>query len=425
MPRKRQKFRYQTGDRGCSVTIYERELGGPLWVRIWDPKLNGRGGWRRRSLGHRDQDRAKSYARNQVAKLIEGTADILRGKVTLADVFAVYERYRTPRKKPGSQGVDRRQMELWLRFLGPKKLPHEITFADWEAFQAARSSGRIDARGNPVTDPKKRRTVRTRPVQKDLSFLNDVLTWAAGDRQKKVGVPSPERDGQLLIRENPVRNFVIPSETNPLRPVASQDRLEAICEVATGLAVTRQQDGKVVHEPTYLLEILNIVAGTARRISAVLQLRYDDLVLARTKDEPHGAIRWRSESDKMRYESTVAISPEVRAAVDRILTDRPGIGAAPLFPSFSDPSVPIRKDIVDKWLIKAEQAAGLEHLRGGIWHPYRRKWATERKDLPVKDVAAAGGWRSLQALQECYQAADKQTTLAVVLGGGELREAQG
>ena len=85
----------------------------------------------------------------------------------------------------------------------------------------------------------------------------------------------------------------------------------------------------------------------------------------------------------------------------------------------------MRKDIVDKWLIKAEQAAGLEHLRGGIWHPYRRKWATERKDLPVKDVAAAGGWRSLQALQECYQAADKQTTLAVVLGGGELREAQG
>ena len=95
------------------------------------------------------------------------------------------------------------------------------------------------------------------------------------------------------------------------------------------------------------LDVVDIVAGTGRRISAVLALRYDDLVLARTKDEPYGAIRWRSESDKMGYESTVAIRPEVRAAVDRVLKDRPGIGAAPLFPSFSDPSVPIRKDIVD------------------------------------------------------------------------------
>ncbi len=425
MPRKPQKFRYRTGDRGCSVTVYERKRGGPLWARIWDPNLNGRGGWRRRSLGHRDQDRAKSYADNQLAKLRKGAADLSLGKVTLADVFAVYERCRTPHKGPGSQKVDRRQMELWKRFLGGDKDPHAITFADWEAFMNARSSGYIDSRGNSVTDPEKQRKVRTRIVQKDLAFLNDVLTWAAGDRQNKVKVPSPKPDGRSLIRENPVRNFAIPSETNPLRPVASQDRLEALREAAADLTVRQRRDDKVVHRPTYLLEILDIVAGTARRISAVLQLRYDDLVLARTKDEPHGAIRWRAETDKMGYESTIAISPEVRAALDRILRDRPGIGAAPLFPSPSDPRVPIRKDVVDKWLLRAERAARLEHLKGGLWHPYRRMWATERKHLPTPDVAKAGGWRSLQALQDCYQAADKQTTLAVVLGGGELREAKG
>ncbi len=207
--------------------------------------------------------------------------------------------------------------------------------------------------------------------------------------------------------------------------MASQDRLESIREAAADLRVRQRQDNNVVHGPTYLLEILDIVAGTARRISAVLQLRYDDLVLARTKDEPHGAIRWRADADKMGYESTVAISPEVRAAVDRILKDRPGIGPALLFPSRADPSVPIHKATVNQWLYKAEGAAGLEHLKGGLWHPYRRKWATERKHLPTADVAYAGGWRSLQALQECYQAADKQTTLSVVLGGGELREAKG
>jgi integrase len=407
------------------VTVYERKRGGPLWARIWDPNLNGSGGWRRRSLGHRDQDRAKSYADNQLLKLRKGAADISRGNITLADVFAVYERHRTPHKKPGSQKGDRRHMELWKRFLGCDKDPHVIAFADWEAFMKVRSSGYIDSRGNPVADPEKQRKVRTRVVQKDLAFLNDVLTWAAGDRQKKVKVPSPKRDGRSLIRENPVRNFPIPSETNPLRPVASQDRLEALREAAAHLRVRQRHDNRVVHGPTYLLEILDIVAGTARRISAVLQLRYDDLVLARTKDEPHGAIRWRADADKMGYESTVAISPDVRAAVDRILMDRPGIGAAPLFPSPPDPRVPIRKDVVDKWLLKAERAARLEHLTGGLWHPYRRKWATERKHLPTPDVANAGGWRSLQALQACYQAADKQTTLAVVLGGGELREARG
>jgi hypothetical protein len=54
-----------------------------------------------------------------------------------------------------------------------------------------------------------------------------------------------------------------------------------------------------------------------------------------------------------------------------------------------------------------------------------RARARQTTSIPTPDVAKAGGWRSLQALQDCYQAADKQTTLAVVLGGGELREAKG
>ncbi len=34
----------------------------------------------------------------------------------------------------------------------------------------------------------------------------------------------------------------------------------------------------------------------------------------------------------------------------------------------------------------AQKLAGLELLDGGDFHPYRRKWATERKHLPVQDV---------------------------------------
>ena len=48
-------------------------------------------------------------------------------------------------------------------------------------------------------------------------------------------------------------------------------------------------------------------------------------------------------------------------------------------------------------LLVAEEKAGLEHLKGGAWHPFRRKWAPERKDLPPVDVKATGGWRDQHA----------------------------
>ena len=66
----------------------------------------------------------------------------------------------------------------------------------------------------------------------------------------------------------------------------------------------------------------------------------------------------------------------------------------------SVPDFPCR---FDKWLRLAEEKAKLPKLPHGLWHPYRRKWATERKHLSLKDVAAAGGWKSTTTLLECYQ----------------------
>jgi hypothetical protein len=39
---------------------------------------------------------------------------------------------------------------------------------------------------------------------------------------------------------------------------------------------------------------------------------------------------------------------------------------------------------------EAEQVAGVKKLKGGLWHPYRRKWANERKHLPLVDVGETG-----------------------------------
>lgn len=51
------------------------------------------------------------------------------------------------------------------------------------------------------------------------------------------------------------------------------------------------------------------------------------------------------------------------------------------------------RHLFDKWLWVAEKKAKLKKLDGAQWHAYRRKWATKRKRLNPKDVAAAGGWK--------------------------------
>ena len=56
------------------------------------------------------------------------------------------------------------------------------------------------------------------------------------------------------------------------------------------------------------------------------------------------------------------------------------------------------------------------------FHAYRRKWATKRKHLPVKDVAEAGGWLDTRSLEQCYQQTDEATLLQVVSEPPKLRE---
>ena len=61
---------------------------------------------------------------------------------------------------------------------------------------------------------------------------------------------------------------------------------------------------------------------------------------------------------------------------------------------------------------------GLAPLQeGGLWHPHRRKWATERKRLPDVDVAAAGGWTELRSMRTAYQQADDAAMLKVAGSG--------
>jgi integrase len=151
---------------------------------------------------------------------------------------------------------------------------------------------------------------------------------------------------------------------------------------------------------------LVLAEGTGRRLGSFRQLRWDDF------DFEHGRIRWRAEADKKRRESVV---PYPSALMDECRAFQKQLGALGgwLFPRESDGTQPMDRHLFDKWLTVAERHAELRKLDGGLWHPYRRKWATERKQYSVKDVAEAGGWKDYDTLLTCYQHADAETLLAV------------
>lgn len=439
---------YTVGSKPNTVRVFRRKGRRNLYIRCWDPSLrDGKGDYRVRSLKHDDIERAKVEAANEHAKLVEGEKGLRSGRITLARLFTLYEKHRTPQKGEHEQGQDERRMELFTRFLGARKDPQKISRAEWERFVEQRTNGAIDARGTrvPRTAPcpacdgagaagcdrcggtgeiAPRRPVGPRTVAADLVFLNAVLNWGTDWRTE---------DGYLL-EQNVCRGFKVPKERNPKRPVATADRADAIREVygQVTMAVTwgeeRGEDGKRRKRkkvPSHLPTIFEIACGTGRRLSAILGLRYADLLLEKGR---HGAIRWRADTDKEGRESIVPIGPRVRKALDRHAArmrnlELPGIGEAPLFPSPKDPSEPLDRSRADRWLRKAEALASLEPQKGSLWHAYRRKWATERKHLPAPDVAEAGGWAGPETLQEAYQQADEETMLRVVLEGGELREA--
>lgn len=207
----------------------------------------------RKSLAHRDKKRAKAWPRKQTTKLEEGDEAIRAGKVTLGEVFTAYLKHRTPRKTSASQKSDGRKVEMWTRVLGGRIDPHNISLGQWERFTGLRGSGQIDARGKQV-EPGQHRPVRNRAVEADCKWLNWVLNWASKWRLQ---------NGQYLMRDNPLRGLEIPNEKNPLRPVATQDRFEAVRAVSDQVMMQTRW-GKRATVQSYLSNLLDIVNGTGR-----------------------------------------------------------------------------------------------------------------------------------------------------------------
>jgi len=404
---------FGAGDRPFTVTVYE-DRSSPFIQSYCRDRSRDKidpatgkiiPGYAYKSLGDafkkgdsEIRDRAKQWAKDESARLHLGIAQKRDQVPTLSLVLGLYLQHRTPAKVESEQDADRRRGKMWCRRLGANKDLRELAEPEWTAFINARRSGESDAEGNlvPVDE---RKPVRDGTIWADCVFLRTIINFACQWQRD---------DRKFLMDVNPASRFKVPTEKNPRQPYATQDRVEAILKVAA-------------HVHPYLAPMLTIVNGTGRRIMAVIELRFQDVRLARTKHAQHGAIQWPGETDKMGKMWSAPIKSAVRAALDRIISERPGVGNLPLFPSPDDPTTPISRYKMDRALTTAERLANVPKHQGSLWHAYRRKWATERKPFSDVDVAAAGGWSDLSSLKR-YQQVDPESVYRVVVDAPELRE---
>lgn len=426
-PRKRQWSKI-IKECGVRVRIYERPGSSAVYREVRLPD----GSKDRKSLRTDDREQAEELAKALCEELATArlTGMDLR-RPTLGKVFAAYRQHRMPALKPPRQREAESRISMFQEAWGRDLEASDLDATRVQAYCAARRALEIVSPGlRPDPEGKRRRgyrkpqPIRDGALDAEFRWLNSVFNWARGFRV----------EGRRLLAENPLTGIDWPREKNPRRPVASHQRYTATMEHAAEV----DPEGR-------LGCILALARHTGRRESAICAIRASDLLLSEARirnalaeagmDEgmakhmPHGAIRWAAESDKQGLLFISPVSAPAREALDAYLRRNPRMGNVPLFPApggrrkkeaaaHHGPEKPIRRETAAKWLLRAEGRAGLPKLKGGVFHPYRRLWATERKSLPLVDVAAAGGWKDTQALRLSYQHADAETVLRVVEGEG-------
>lgn len=211
-----------------------------------------------------------------------------------------------------------------------------------------------------------------------------------------------------LLASNPLAGVRSAREANPKRPVTSWERFQTTGTAMRELA-EKNLNNPARHQKWLRMELALVLAeATGRRLGAIRHLVWPDF------NFDAATIRWRAESDKKRKEWSVPMPPLLLEEIRRFRAKLGGAFGGLVFPSAANPSRALGREVFQHALIAAERHAKRPKLDGGAWHALRRKWASERKHLPLVDVAAAGAWKDTQTLVDCYQHADRDTMLAVM-----------
>ncbi len=379
MNRNRGRWSYLAGEKGRNrVRAFEDRANGRIFLELMS---NGRK--RRIATGHRDRELAKQQAEELAVKLRRpATAD--RQEVTLAELIDNYLREVTPTKGPVKQVHDRASSRLVLEILGGGRTASSLTHRDAARFLAERQRRgdrrpRAKSRKDEPRDDsdKKPPAVRSRVIGYDLQWLMAVLNW--GTR------------GGLLDR-NPLLGFRIPREPSPRRPIVTDEQYKAL------LAVAESED------PFARLALV-LANETGHRIGAIRNLRWSDVELQGAESR----MKWRAENDKIHFEHTTPLTDAAVQELEAARRRRRAIGDGWVIPSPTDPREPVSRNLVRDWWERMQTLAKLPEEKGRGWHSLRRKFATELKHVPLKDLCYLGGWKDPQTILKCYQRADEAT----------------
>jgi integrase len=361
------------------VRVYERRPGSRLYMSVWLPGE----GERRRSLGHRDKRRALCEAEG-VLRLRPQQLENQVSARSLLTLGALFRRYVSEgRHRPdGSLKTEAylqhvaKAGEHLAQYFGSELPVEDLTPDRIREYVVWRREGGVA--GDPV---------RASTIQRDLVMLKAALNWCCTVYEGR----------RPILDRNPLDKVKLPREKDPKRPVLDAATIEQVLGVAPR-----------VHP--FLPPLIVVAHRTGRRLSAILNLRWDDIDFAK------GIIRWRAEHDKLRRTWAVPMHPDVKQELMRFRKAQGAIGGL-LFPhprQHRHPGKPITRHLAAYWLKEAFQRGRLVKPDGSLWHMFRRVWATERKHLPPNDVAAAGGWLDIGTLQQCYQQPDDETLRSVV-----------
>ena len=147
---------------------------------------------------------------------------------------------------------------------------------------------------------------------------------------------------------------------------------------------------------------LFLAERTGKRLGSIRKLRWEDFEFERQ------VVYWCAEADKKGYKWEVPMLTDFFEAVRSFQREIGAVGGYVFSAANSRDGITDRH-LFNKWLSVAEKKAKLTKLDGSLWHAYRRKWAVERKHLPLKDVAAAGGWKDVSTLLEVYHQSDEES----------------
>jgi integrase len=271
--------------------------------------------------------------------------------------------------------------------LGDDRKATTLSRRDWDAFIQRRRQG-SDGRPGKVRG----KSVRDRVIAQNLKTIVAMLNWAtmAGDGE-----------GGYLLERNPFKGFPFPVETSPRRPQLSHEQYVALLKAAGAIS------------PLFELALI-LAHETGHRIGSIRQLRWSDVDLEECR------VRWRGENDKIGFEHITPLTKTAQAALVQARKDQAAIGDSWIFPAPGDPSEPVSRHLVRDWWERGEKAAEIVHQPGLGWHSLRRKFATELKHTPLKDLCHLGGWKEPQTVLKCYQQPDEVTMRQALEGRKQI-----